>query len=419
MSKRKWSSDLKNLLCDLCNYQTNRSSNYKRHIEADNIETLGNEENTELKSDTQVAFPYAAKDECFVDFCFEVIMQSRRRRQNPFEVAKYWCDKGQDLLGHAPKESNPEPEISPGDTAKSNDSFIKSTGSDEIASSCHEPKESNTEPEIFPRDRASFNDSTIKSTGSDKIASSCHIPKESYPEPVISPGDTASSRDSILTSTSSDEKATSSHEPKESNPEPEISPGDTASSYYSTIKSTGSDEIASTCHEPGESNIEVEILDMNKDELQLLTDHMGHSLEIHTDIYKLQTLVLERTKVARLLLAMETGNLNKLRGNSLDEVNLEELPEPEEDDDNGKDFPELKDLDSELEDDSRKQEVSVNVEDNQNTAAKTKDLEKETKKAKGMKSSSYLVSGIISDCYKMHNFCMIKKFDTYILANSL
>ncbi|KAJ8319281.1 hypothetical protein KUTeg_004372 [Tegillarca granosa] len=35
-----------------------------------------------------------------------------------------------------------------------------------------------------------------------------------------------------------------------------------------------------------------------------------------------------------------------------------------------------------MEDDSRKQEVSVNVEDNQNTAAKTKDLEKETKKAK-------------------------------------
>ncbi|KAJ8301096.1 hypothetical protein KUTeg_020083 [Tegillarca granosa] len=48
---------------------------------------------------SEVAFPYAAKDECFVDFCFEVIMQNRRRRQNPFEVAKYWCDKGQDPPG--------------------------------------------------------------------------------------------------------------------------------------------------------------------------------------------------------------------------------------------------------------------------------------------------------------------------------
>ncbi|KAJ8322172.1 hypothetical protein KUTeg_000643 [Tegillarca granosa] len=47
----------------------------------------------------KVAFPYAAKDECFVDFCFEVIMQTRTRRQNPFEVAKYWCDKGQDPPG--------------------------------------------------------------------------------------------------------------------------------------------------------------------------------------------------------------------------------------------------------------------------------------------------------------------------------
>ncbi|KAJ8317423.1 hypothetical protein KUTeg_005327 [Tegillarca granosa] len=89
-----------------------------------------------------------------------------------------------------------------------------------------------------------------------------------------------------------------------------------------------------------------------------------------------------------------------------------------------------------MEDDSRKQEVSVNVEDNQNTAAKTKDLEKETKKAKdeieaarkkfkslndrseavirSKVNNIILVSGIISDCYKMHNFCMIKKFDTYI-----
>ena len=64
-------------------------------------------------------------------------------------------------------------------------------------------------------------------------------------------------------------------------------------------------------------------MDMTGDELKLVTDHMGHSEVIHTNVYKLQSSLLERTKVAKVLMALEDGNLGKLKGQSLDSITLE------------------------------------------------------------------------------------------------
>lgn len=62
---------------------------------------------------------------------------------------------------------------------------------------------------------------------------------------------------------------------------------------------------------------------MSGDELQLVADHMGHSLAMHTDVYRLQNSVLERTKVARVLLGLENGNMGQFRGRDLATVGLE------------------------------------------------------------------------------------------------
>lgn len=47
------------------------------------------------------------------------------------------------------------------------------------------------------------------------------------------------------------------------------------------------------------------MLSMENGELKMLADHMGHDLGIHTNIYQLQTSVIERSKVAKLLLDIE------------------------------------------------------------------------------------------------------------------
>ncbi|WAR09760.1 MYLK-like protein [Mya arenaria] len=72
-----------------------------------------------------------------------------------------------------------------------------------------------------------------------------------------------------------------------------------------------------------------QIMDMRDDELKLIADHMGHSVAIHTEVYRMQTSVLERTKVARALLALEDGKLQGFNGRNLSSVSLDELPEPE------------------------------------------------------------------------------------------
>jgi len=64
-------------------------------------------------------------------------------------------------------------------------------------------------------------------------------------------------------------------------------------------------------------------MDMRDDELKLIADHMGHSVAIHTEVYRMQTSVLERTKVARALLALEDGKLQGFNGRDLSSVSLD------------------------------------------------------------------------------------------------
>lgn len=72
----------------------------------------------------------------------------------------------------------------------------------------------------------------------------------------------------------------------------------------------------------------IQLLDMSGDELKMVADHMGHSVSIHTDVYRLQTSLLEKTKVARALIALENGQLSKFAGKNLSSCSLEELPSP-------------------------------------------------------------------------------------------
>lgn len=60
-------------------------------------------------------------------------------------------------------------------------------------------------------------------------------------------------------------------------------------------------------------------------ELRLLANHMGHSVNIHADHYALQSNLLERTKVARVLAALENGNLHKMKERTdIEEVHVQD-----------------------------------------------------------------------------------------------
>ena len=76
-----------------------------------------------------------------------------------------------------------------------------------------------------------------------------------------------------------------------------------------------------------------QVLEMTGDELQMVADHMGHSVSIHTDIYRTQSSLLERTKVARALIAIESGKMTKFAGRNLNSCSLDEIPLVVADDD--------------------------------------------------------------------------------------
>ncbi len=65
-----------------------------------------------------------------------------------------------------------------------------------------------------------------------------------------------------------------------------------------------------------------QILDLKETQLEWLANHLGHSVQIHRDYYRLSEPTLELTKVAKLLLAIEKGQTGNFIGKTLDEIEL-------------------------------------------------------------------------------------------------
>lgn len=69
-------------------------------------------------------------------------------------------------------------------------------------------------------------------------------------------------------------------------------------------------------------------MDLKEQELDWLCNHMGHTLHVHRDYYRLPQNTLEVAKVGKLLMAIESG-IDKYMGKTLDDVALSDF----EDDD--------------------------------------------------------------------------------------
>ena len=71
-----------------------------------------------------------------------------------------------------------------------------------------------------------------------------------------------------------------------------------------------------------------QLLDLNDSEMKLVADHLGHSLQIHSDIYTLQSSILEKTKVARILIGVEQGIFRQSADKRLASMDADSLPVP-------------------------------------------------------------------------------------------
>ncbi|XP_026156664.1 uncharacterized protein LOC113126760 [Mastacembelus armatus] len=72
-----------------------------------------------------------------------------------------------------------------------------------------------------------------------------------------------------------------------------------------------------------------QILNLENDELGHLSKLLGHDIRADRDYYRLPEAAVELAKIAKLLLAKEKGSLKKMKGNSLDEIEIEDELEPD------------------------------------------------------------------------------------------
>lgn len=66
-----------------------------------------------------------------------------------------------------------------------------------------------------------------------------------------------------------------------------------------------------------------QIFSMNDNEIEQLATFMGHTVNVHKQVYRLPDDVYQTAKIAKLLMLMEKGEAGKFKGKTLDEVNLD------------------------------------------------------------------------------------------------
>ncbi|XP_045915514.1 uncharacterized protein LOC123977076 [Micropterus dolomieu] len=72
-----------------------------------------------------------------------------------------------------------------------------------------------------------------------------------------------------------------------------------------------------------------QILNLENDELNHLAKLLGHDIRADRDYYRLPEAAVDLAKIAKLLLAMEKGSLERFKGNSLEEIEIEDELEPD------------------------------------------------------------------------------------------
>ncbi|KAK4886735.1 hypothetical protein RN001_003006 [Aquatica leii] len=78
-----------------------------------------------------------------------------------------------------------------------------------------------------------------------------------------------------------------------------------------------------------------QILELSSNDIEQLATFMGHTKDIHNQVYRLPNDVYQTAKIAKLLVLMESGKAGSYKGKSLDEIEIdmeEEVVEDESDD---------------------------------------------------------------------------------------
>jgi len=66
----------------------------------------------------------------------------------------------------------------------------------------------------------------------------------------------------------------------------------------------------------------LQLLGLTPGEMEWLANHLGHDINIHRDVYRLHESSIEISKISRLLLAVESGEVAKFKGRELKDIDV-------------------------------------------------------------------------------------------------
>ena len=72
-----------------------------------------------------------------------------------------------------------------------------------------------------------------------------------------------------------------------------------------------------------------QVLNLKDHELDVLADFLGHDVRVHRHFYRLPEDTIQLAKVSKLLIELESGNIAKHKGKTLDEIQIQEDEEIE------------------------------------------------------------------------------------------
>ena len=67
------------------------------------------------------------------------------------------------------------------------------------------------------------------------------------------------------------------------------------------------------------------MLDLKDSELQWVIKHLGHSIDVHQTYYRCLENVIEKAKVAKLLVLCDEGRMGKFVGKKIEDIRFEGL----------------------------------------------------------------------------------------------
>ena len=68
-----------------------------------------------------------------------------------------------------------------------------------------------------------------------------------------------------------------------------------------------------------------QVMNLNNNDIELLSNHLGHSLNVHHKYYRLHESTLETTKVVKLLSLVNSGNISKYKNKEMEDIQLEDI----------------------------------------------------------------------------------------------